>query len=191
VEITSATFPSRQRLAETTELRLGVKNTGRRIIPHLAITISTDKSAIRPFSIRDPQPGLAQPDRPVWILENKYPRLVGATPDYVPATANEKTFDFGQLNPGDTTEGEWRVTPVRPGTFRISYQVDAGLSGNGKAVTADGEAPTGSFVVNINATPPQTKVDSAGNVVIIKGKNGAVVAGGGSAGGAAQSSPSP
>jgi hypothetical protein len=171
VEITTSQFPSRQRLAETEYLKLGVKNTGHNAIAHLAITVSTDKNAIRPFSYRDPQANLAAPDRPVWVLDNQWPRLVGSSSAFVPPTANEKTFDLGQLNPGQTTEAAWKVVPVRPGTYRLSYEVDAGLTGKAKAVTADGSAPTGSFVVEISSQPPLTQVNDAGQVVVVPGHN--------------------
>jgi hypothetical protein len=169
VEIVTSKFPNRQRLAQTAFLRLGVMNTGDRAIPELAITISLDKNAIRPFSVRDPQPNLAAPDRPVWILENDYPKLAGKAVSAGAKTANDKTFDFGNLDPGDTVEAVWKVTPVRPGTYTLDYQVDAGLTGKAKAVTADGSAPTGSFAVQISATPPQTRVNDQGQVVVIPG----------------------
>src|SRR5262245_66604669 len=41
VEITSATFPARQSLAERTNLKLAVENTGDEAIPNLAVTIFT------------------------------------------------------------------------------------------------------------------------------------------------------
>ena len=167
VEITTSQFPSRQRLAQTEYLKLGVKNTGQNIIQNLAITISADKDAIRPFSIRDPQTDLAAPDRPIWVLDNNWPRLVGASSAFVPPTANEKTYDLGQLNPGQTTEAAWKVVPVRPGSYRLSYGVDAGLNGKAQAVTADGSKPTGSFVVEISSQPPRTAVNGAGQVVLV------------------------
>ena len=132
----------------------------------MAITISADKDAIRPFSIRDPQPNLAAPDRPIWILDNNWPRLVGASSAFVPPTANEKTYDFGQLNPGQTTEAAWKLVPVRPGSYRLSYGVDAGLNGKARAVTADGSKPTGSFVVEISSQPPKTAVNGSAMVEI-------------------------
>ena len=173
VNIVTSQFPTRQRLAETSFLRLGVENTGQKSIPDLAITISIDKNAIRPFSIRDPQPDLAAPDRPVWVLENDYPKLAGETSPAGAQTANDKTFSFGDLEPGKRVEAVWKVTPVRAGTYTLDYQVDAGLNGKAKAETADGSPPTGSFVVQISSTPPQTRVNDAGQVVVIpQGGNG-------------------
>jgi hypothetical protein len=189
VEITVSQFPTRQRLADTSFLRLGVQNTGQEVVPDVAITISIDENAIRPFSVRDPQPNLAAPDRPVWVLENQYPKLAGETASAGATTANEKTFSFGSLGPGETVEAVWKVTPVRAGTYTLDYQVDAGLTGKAKAVTSDGSPPTGSFVVQISDEPPQTRVNDAGEVVVVPeqggGGGGSQQAGGSAPGGQA------
>jgi hypothetical protein len=182
VEIVSASFPPRQRLAETSFLRLGVRNAGQRELPTLAITVSIageeGEAALQPFSVRDPQPGLAIPDRPVWILESEYPQLAGTSEDAGAQTANEKTFDFGVLKPGQTTEVVWKVTPVRPGSYTLTYRVDAGLHGKAIAVTDDGSPPAGSFSVTITDVPPQTRVNDAGQVVEIPSGGGAGRGGG-------------
>jgi uncharacterized membrane protein YgcG len=188
VKIVTSSFPTRQRLAQTSLLRIGVQNTGQKPVPALAITISIDKNAIRPFSIYDPQPGLAAPDRPVWVLENDYPKLAGQKSSAGAETANDKTFDFGTLKPGKTVEAVWKVTPVRAGIYTIDYQVDAGLNGKAKAVTANGSPPTGSFAVKISSTPPQTKINSQGKVITVpessvSGKSGGGRGGGGGASG--------
>lgn len=169
LEIVSAKFPNRQRLAETTDLRLGVRNTGEETIPELAVTISTDGNPAAPFSIRLDQPDLANPNRPVWILEDKYPRLagesrpLGSSPAEVAAS---NTFAFGPLDPGDSREMIWRVTPVRGGTYTVSYEMAAGLTGKAEAVTAEGGHPNGKFVVTISTKPPQATVGEQGEVEI-------------------------
>jgi hypothetical protein len=172
VSIVTAEFPTRQRLAESTFLRLGVRNTGRKTVPSLAVTISIagkeGEASVRPFSIRDPQVGLAVPDRPVWILENGYPRLAGSSLPAGAETANVKTFDFGPLKKGKTVEAIWKVTAVKPGNYKLTYRIDAGLNGKAKAVTADG-LPIGSFAVQISNVPPQTGVNDKGEVVEIGG----------------------
>jgi len=176
VQIVTSEFPTRQRLAQTTNLRLGVKNTGTDAIPELAVTISIGgpegKGSIRPFSVRDPQPGLAAPDRPVWILEEDWPKVNGSGESGGAVTANEKTFAFGELPPGETTEAMWKVTPVAPGKYTLQYEVDAGLGGKAKARTADGNQPSGSFVVEITDEPPQTRVNGQGQVVDVPGGAG-------------------
>jgi hypothetical protein len=172
VKIVTSSFPTRQRLAETSLLRLGVQNTGDRTVPALAITISLDRNAPHPFSIYVTQPGLADPDRPVWVLENDYPKLAGEKRPAGAQTANDKTFNFGPLDPGETVEAVWKVTPVRPGIYTLDYQVDAGLTGKAKAVTADGGPPTGSFAVRISSEPPQTRVNDQGEVIIVPSEGG-------------------
>ena len=171
VSIVRSAFPPRQQLAQTSDLTLGVKNTGKRTVPALAVTISIagkqGQDSMRPFSIRDPQPGLAVPDRPVWILEQDFPKLVGSSSAGGAETANLKTFDFGALKPGQTTAAIWRVTPVKPGTYTVLYRIDAGLTGKAKAITANGSPPVGSFHVKITSRPPLTRVNGNGQVVVI------------------------
>jgi len=182
VRIVTSSFPTRQRLAQTSLLRIGVQNTGQEAVPSLAVTISMDKNAVHSFSVHDTQPGLADADRPVWVLENDYPKLAGSTRTAGAQTANEKTFDFGTLKPGDTVEAVWKVTPVRAGEYTLDYQIDAGLTGKAKAVTAGGGPPTGSFSVQITDQPPETRVNDQGEVVVVP-KSGGASSGGSSPGG--------
>jgi hypothetical protein len=166
VDVVTAKFPNRQRLAETTDLRLGVENTGDKTIPELAITIFIDDGANGSFSIRSDQPGLANPNRPVWILENKYPKLAGESQTAGAQTAETNTYAFGPLAAGDTRDMVWRVTPIKGGTYTVNYQVAAGLTGKAKAVTADGSEPSGKFVVTISTKPPQATVNDQGQVIL-------------------------
>jgi hypothetical protein len=168
VEITKSEFPNRQRLAETSALELGVKNTGDKTIPDLSITISTDPNANESFSIRSQQTGLADPSRSVWILENGFPKYAGQTVPAGADAAQTKTFAFGPLEPGATKNIVWSLTPVIAGTYTIDYRIAAGLEGKAVAVTNDGGVPEGEFVVRISDTPPQTRVDDNGKVVPIK-----------------------
>jgi hypothetical protein len=175
VDVAEARFPTKQRLAETSDLRLAISNIGEMTVPDLAVTIFTgDEKASGPFDVRSDQPGLADPNRPVWILENEYPKLVTAglqpaefddAPTAGAEAAQTDTFSFGPLAPGDTTEIVWRVTPVEPGTYTVHYELAAGLHGNAKAVTSDGSPVEGEFVVTITDKPPKTCVDDAGKVV--------------------------
>src|SRR5918994_86221 len=162
VDVATAKFPNRQRLAEATELRLGVENTGTETIPDLAVTIFIEDGGQGSFDIRLDQPGLANPNRPVWVLEDKYPRLAGESrpPGSSPGVvAQTNTFAFGPLEPGEEREIVWRVTPVRGGTYTVNYEIAAGLQGNAKAVTAGGGGPRGKFVVTISTKPPKARVN--------------------------------
>ena len=174
VQVATAKFPNHQRLAEENDLELAVKNTGDETIPDLAVTIFVDQGADGPFSIRSDQPGLANPNRPVWILAQDYPKLItpgvsGKELDDAPSAGAEaaqtNTFSFGSLAPGDTVDAVWRVTAVKGGTYTVNYEIAASLTGKAKAVTNDGSPVKGSFVVTVSEQPPRTKVNSQGEVV--------------------------
>lgn len=168
VRVTDASFPAEQRLGQTSLLRLGVRNTGKKALPALTVTISIagkeGQTSSLPFGIRDPQTGLAQPDRPVWVLAQTYPRLAGSPDPGGATTSNRKTFAFGPLKPGATTAAVWKLSAVKAGKFTVLYRIDAGLSGTAKAVT-NGVAAGGSFVTDISAVPPNTEVTDNGEVV--------------------------
>jgi hypothetical protein len=203
VEIVSAAFPSKQRLAQTSDLTLSVANTGEEEIPDLAITIWTEAEAAPgaatdgeetestgtetgeesgeattteesgpvaqgSFSVISEQPDLAIPSRPVWILEEGYPKLAGQTASAGAEAAQTDTFSFDSLEPNETREIVWRLTPVQPGTYTVHYRVAAGLQGKAIAVTGDGSIPEGQFVVVITDVPPQTRVTDSGKVVPIR-----------------------
>ena len=176
VAVTSAKFPTDQRLAETRDLRLEVENTGDEQVPDLAVTIYTgDVKAGGSFSVRSDQAGLADPNRPVWILENGFPKLAShgetaaeldAAPSAGAEAAQTDTFSFGPLGPGESKDIVWRVTPVVAGAYTVHYELAAGLNGKAKAVDADGGPVEGKFAVEISDKPPAASVDDAGNVVI-------------------------
>jgi hypothetical protein len=174
VQVTKAKFPNRQRLAETSDLELAIKNTGDKTIPELAVTIYTgDPKADGSFNVRLSDSNLANPNRPAWILENEYPKLLtsgvtvknlGQAPSAGAAAAQTDTFQFGAVPAGGSKDMVWRVTPVRGGSYTVHYEVAAGLEGKAKAVTADGGPVRGEFVVTISSKPPQTCVNGAGQV---------------------------
>jgi hypothetical protein len=169
VRVTDASFPTDQRLGQTSLLRLGVRNTDKKALPALTVTFTIagkeGQNSSLPFGIRDPQTGLAQPDRPVWVLAQTYPRLAGSSDPGGASTSNRKTFSFGPLKPGATTEAVWKLSAVKAGRFTLLYKVDAGLSGTAKARTAGGVAPGGSFATEISAALPDTEVTDDGEVV--------------------------
>ncbi len=169
VEVVSAEFPARQALGQTSLLRLGIRNTGRRTIPALAVSISIagreGQASTLPFAIRDPQPGLAQPDRPVWVLALRYPRFAGSSDPAGAGTSGPKTFDFGELKPGATANAVWKLSAVRTGRYVLRFVVDAGLGGQAKAIVAGGGEPNGSIVARIVSTTPDKVVTDSGEVV--------------------------
>jgi hypothetical protein len=172
VQVLTADFPTDQRLGQTSLLRIGVRNSGEKAIPGLTVTFSIagkeGQASSLPFGIHDPQPGIAQPDRPVWVLAEYFPKLAGSESSGGAQTSNRKTFDFGELKPGDTTEAVWKLTAVKAGDYTLLYGVDAGLGAAVEAETAAGTPPGGSFVTTISSEPPHTVVTDSGEVVEIQ-----------------------
>ena len=175
VKVTEADFPTRQRLGQTTLMRIGVRNTGTKTIPALAVSISIGgeegQGSSLPFAIRDPQPDLAQADRPVWVLSARYPKRDGDPAPGGTESSSPKVFDFGPLKPDETLVGVWKLSAVKAGEFNVLYNVDAGLGGAAKAETANGTRPGGSFSVSVLTPPPNTIVTDSGEVVEIPSRH--------------------
>lgn len=169
VRVTDASFPTEQHLGQTYLLDLGVRNTGDKTIPALTVNVSIKgkegEGSTLPFGIRDPQPELAQPDRPVWVLAAHYPKFTGSTANGGAETSNPKTFDFGPLKKGATANTVWKLSAVKAGNYTLVYSVEAGLTGATKAQTGGGAAPGGSFTVKISSAERNTEVNDRGEVV--------------------------
>lgn len=171
VEVTRAKFPTDQRLAETGDLRIKVKNVGEETVPDLTATVFVDEGADGSFATRIDQPEAANPNRPVWVLENKWPRLAGEpAPKGLSGavTAQTNTWAFGELEPGQAKEMVWRVTPVMKGRWTLNYQIHAGTQGEAVAVSEDGDPVSGDFSVKISSKPPKARVADDGSVEIVE-----------------------
>ena len=169
VKVTEAGFPSKQNLGQTSLLRLGVRNTGRRTVPGLTVTFTiAGKRGVEsslPFGVSDQGAGLAQPERPVWVLAQTYPRLRGSSTPGGTSSSNRKTFDFGEVKPGKAVRAVWKLSAVRPGKYTLLYTIDAGLSGQATAKTTGGVVPGGSFTTEITEGLPETEVTDSGEIV--------------------------
>lgn len=176
MKVFNAEFPTRQRLGQTSLMRIGVRNTDTETIPALAVTVSiagkAGETSSLPFAIHDPQPDLAQPDRPVWVLAARYPKRAGDPGPGGARTSNQKTFDFGPLKPGAAVEGVWKLSAVKTGRYALVYEVGADLTDAAKAETASGVDPGGTFAVRITSKTPNTIVTDSGEVVEIPRKRG-------------------
>jgi hypothetical protein len=169
VKVTDAGFATEQHLGQTYLLKLGVRNTGQKTIPALTVNVAIKgkqgEGSTLPFGIRDPQPELAQPDRPVWVLAAHYPKFAGNTAGGGAETSNPKTFDFGPLKKGATANVVWKLSAVKAGSYTLVYSVEAGLTDATKAETGGGAAPGGSFTVKISSAARNTEVNDSGEVV--------------------------
>jgi hypothetical protein len=158
LQVVEASFPERQSLARRATMRLAVRNTDDRELPNLAVTVETDPAggdqAPVAFGQAVDDPRLADPARPVWVLDRG---PVGGDSAYT------NTWALGPMFPGQTVDLEWRVTAARPGTYAVNYRVSPGL--DGKAVPANGQRTTGTFPVTISDDPAPARVNSEGEVV--------------------------
>src|SRR6202000_1402416 len=136
------------------------KNTGEKTVPALVVTVNLEgkegEDARIPFAVRDPQTGLAGPDRPIWVLAATYPRLANSSEPGGAETSNLKTYTFGPLKPGKSVEAVWKLSAVRAGKYTLGYEVGAGLNRQAKAKTPSRVRPGGTFVADNNT--PQVHV---------------------------------
>ncbi len=169
VKVTEASFPPRQFVGQTSLMKIAVKNTGEKTVPALTVTVNMEgkegEGSQIPFAVHDPQTGLANADRPVWVLAATYPRLAGSTRPGGAQTSSQNTYSFGALKPGKSVEAVWKLSAVRPGKYTVGYEIGAGLNAEAKAKTVSGVAPGGSFVTDISSVPPDTEVTDSGEVV--------------------------
>ncbi len=171
VTVDSASFPPLQRLGQTSLLKLRLTNQGKRTVPELTVSFAiagkAGEDSSLPFGVHDETAGLAQSDRPVWVLAAGYPQEEGKDEKGGSTTSNPKTFDFGPLKPGESRAAVWKLSAVRQGKYTLRYGVDAGLSGTAKAETKNGVAPGGTFVTEVSAETPETEVTDSGEIVEI------------------------
>ena len=157
VEVVKASFPQSQSVAQSSKLRIAVRNADSKTVPNIAVTVQTkpknSSSAPQAFGQDTGDTSLADPARPVWILDES-PK--GGD------TAYTNTWALGPLRAGQSKTFEWKVTAVKAGRYDLSYAVFPGL--NGKAKPA-GDGAKGTFRVNITDEPPDARVDDEGNVV--------------------------
>jgi hypothetical protein len=165
VEVVSASFPERQKLAQSSDLVITVRNAGNEAVPNIAVTV-------RGLSYRATEPGLADPERPRFAV-NGVPREIGGFPESKDAsplgcdTAYVNTWACGRLRPGAEKTFVWKVTAVKAGPYEIDWRVAAGLDGKARAVSAGGgEAPSGSFSGTVSDAAPDVRVADDGKTVV-------------------------
>ncbi|HRV60154.1 MAG TPA: hypothetical protein P5138_05955 [Solirubrobacterales bacterium] len=166
VQIIDANFKKLQTVAQTYDLTIAVRNSGDETIPAINTVIDLPgKGSTLAFAYGDKQPGLAMNQRPVWVVEEGWPKLADTVARGGATTPDRRTFEFGKLKPGDTANMVWRVVAVRPGNYLLKYQISAGLGPDTSAVDANGNVPTGVLPVHITDFARLTKVNAKGQVV--------------------------
>jgi hypothetical protein len=177
VSIVNASFAKHQLVSAPTALRVTVRNDDTRTVPNLTVTVTTTSatagkagasaygsygSAPIGFNYVSTQPGLTNPLRPVWILDNvKIDNI-----QHNGVTAYDATWAVGPLATGATRTFVWQLTPVKAGSWNVGYRVAAGLNGKAVAVLANGQPPAGTLPTRITNIPPQSRVDpNTGRVI--------------------------
>ncbi|HEX8855014.1 MAG TPA: hypothetical protein VF752_05385 [Thermoleophilaceae bacterium] len=150
VQVVKADFPAKQALAQRSDMVISVKNVDTKTVPNVAVTVKSFEYNIQDSSVADPS-------RPIFVV-NQPPR--GGDTAYV------DTYALGALKPGQVASFHWSVTAVRPGPFKITYRVAAGLNGKARAVLSEGGAPGGTFTGNVSQKAPQSKVADDGKTVV-------------------------
>lgn len=166
VEIVSATFPEQQKLAQTSDLVITVRNAGDATIPNLGVTVEG-------FDYRkDDDRSLADSARPVFA-SNGVPVQIGGFPEAKDASprgcdsAYVGLWACGPLRPGREKTFRWSVTAVKAGDYELRWQIAAGLYGGARAVLAGSdERPSGSFSGTISRRAPQARIGGDGKTVV-------------------------
>ena len=157
VEVTDASFPPRQRIAEPSTLRLEVANRGDRAVPNLAVIVETqpgtEGQAPAAFGQDEDDPTLADSKRPVWIVDEG---PAGGESTYT------NTWAVGPLGRGQTRTVEWKVTAMQAGRYTVGWRLAPSLEGD---VELAGDRTEGEFVVTIADAPVPARVDGDGDVV--------------------------
>jgi len=154
VEISKVSFPRRQGLGETSQLKITVQNVGQNEIPDITMTVNG-------LNYRTTEPGVADPVRPVWVI-NAGP--INGTTAYV------NTWALGPLAAGDERSFIWSLSATQPGTRTLEYRAGAGLNGKALAVNAAGGAVAGTLTVNVTRRPQDSTVDPATGEVVQQGQ---------------------
>jgi hypothetical protein len=165
LDVVSAEFPAKQKLARSSELVITVRNAGDEAVPNVAITVTG-------LDYRSTEADLSDPTRPQFAV-NGVPREIGGLPeakDATPAgceTAYVNTWACGRLRPGAEKTFVWSVTAVRAGPYDVKWRVAAGLDGNAVATGPDGgEAPSGSFTGTVSDKAPDVRIGDDGETVV-------------------------
>jgi hypothetical protein len=165
VEVVSSSFPKKQKLAQSSNLAITVRNAGDEAVPNVAVTLSG-------LDFRSTQPDLAESSRPQFAV-NGIPREIGGFPEAKDATplgcdtAYVNTWACGRLKPDDERTFVWKVTAVKAGPYKLSWRVAAGLNGKAKAVAAGGgAAPSGTFTGTVSDAAPKVRIADDGKTVV-------------------------
>jgi hypothetical protein len=165
--VVSSSFPEKQKLAQSSNLVIKVRNAGDEVVPNVAVTLEG-------LDYRSTQPDVANSSRPQFAV-NGVPREIAGFPEAKDATplgcdtAYVDTWACGPLKPGVDRTFVWKVTAVKAGPYKLSWRVAAGLNGKAKAVASGGgAAPSGTFTGTVSNEAPDVRIAEDGKTVVIE-----------------------
>ena len=175
VAVEEAEFPLDQELAESSTMRIVVRNAGNARVPNINVTIQCKDSKGGQNGSFDRQiAGQQQADknRPNFVVDQIPGSARPASrQDLDPlerSSAYVNTYALGPLGANRTATFEWKVTAVRAGDFRVCYRVNAGLDNKAHAVPASGSLPlTKEWQGNVSNAAPRTGVSDDGTVTTL------------------------
>ena len=157
VDVTAASFPAEQSISSPAVLSLEVANASDQAVPDLAITVETRApEGEAPGRLRPAHRRRARrtPWQPVWVLdEGPTGRRLRLRQHVVARRARARA---------SASTVEWKLTPVRPGTYTVGYRLAPALVGS---AGVEGEDTAGEFEVTISDEPVPASVNGKGEVV--------------------------
>ena len=147
--VVHASLPREQGLAQTSPLRITVRNPGTETVPNVALTVDGMSAASATADNADRE-------RPVWIV-NRGPSGV---------TAYVNTWALGPLKAGEEKTFVWSLTAIRAGVHTLRYRAAARLNGKARAVASSDGPIDGSLTAHVTRRGRDTQVDpKTGDVV--------------------------
>lgn len=178
VQIPTASFPARQRLAQRSSLVIAVRNAGARTIPDVSVTICNvtcaynapagEGTSAQPFAQNLNQADLESRSRPVWIVNRppgpcRFSCQAGGAGAGMTSYSN--TWSLGALAPGATAKFQWGVTAVAPGRHTVAWEVAGDLNGKTSTALPDGARPIGRFRIEVRGAPAPSHLTASGQIV--------------------------
>jgi hypothetical protein len=172
VEVTQVSFPLKQKLAESSEMKISVRNAGDKEIPTIAVTIQCEDTKGGQNGSFDRQIGgtsNADNNRPNFVVDRipgpDRPKGGQELDPLERSSAYVNTYTLGKLAPNKSVDFVWKVTAVHAGDFRVCYRVAAGLDGKAKAVQEGGKPLFAELQGTISNVAPRTGVADDGETV--------------------------
>jgi hypothetical protein len=175
VSVEEAEFPTQQQLAETSVMRVVVRNAGDLPVPNIAVTVqcrTTKDGGDGSFDRQIAGQGQADKNRPNFVVDQIPGAVRPASRQRLDplerSTAYVNTYTLGSLQPNRTATFEWKVTAVRAGPFRVCARVAAGLDNKSVAKPASGSLPLEKeFTGTVSNAAPKTGVADDGTITTL------------------------